>query len=324
MPQALPSDIKSAVAITLSNNQGISTGSPFQQLVVVDSGYYLKYESQNLANIRFFYQNGTVVPSWLESNNTADSNMTFYWLKLENGIPAGSEMTVYMGFADTSANLFNNYSTGEAPQLSCNDPSDTVNGCAAGQYGRYDNGHVIFQFYDNFAGDTLSPIWTVPAGAMYSVDNGFNAEPSRGSTTGVYDANVPEANSTVDEWYIAPFNESAGTDTYFQLNRYTASSNLHLLGAASWGAATACGTGKHLSHGAYSDVLEPERVGLWNNGSKVGWYSNYDLYVGKGWRPQKGLLYPKLGVQRTAKHFPTIYWVRSRTYPPNGIMPDAS
>ena len=40
--------------------------------------------------------------------------------------------------------------TGEAPQLSCNNPANTQTGCAAGQYGKYDNGKNVFSFYSNF------------------------------------------------------------------------------------------------------------------------------------------------------------------------------
>ena len=62
-------------------------------------------------NVEFFYYNGTVIPSWLE-NYTA--NHAIWWLKLPSISPSSS-LTIYVGFAPTSTNLFNTVNAGEAP-----------------------------------------------------------------------------------------------------------------------------------------------------------------------------------------------------------------
>ena len=120
LPQQLlliPKGILNFVPLTIKNNQSISTSSPFQQEVVVNSANYQQYEASNLQNVEFFYPNGTIINSWLESGNSNTATSSVYWLKI-SGIPARSSITVYMGFASKSTNLFNNVNDGEAPQLS--------------------------------------------------------------------------------------------------------------------------------------------------------------------------------------------------------------
>jgi hypothetical protein len=131
-------------------------------MVQVDSVTYSSYESSNLQNVEFFDSTGTVIPSWLESGASSSSTSTIYWLKISNGIPAESNITVYMGFASPTTNLFNTLTTGEGPKLS---PS----------YGQYDDGSNVFAYYWNFAGTSLPSGWAFAQGTSmggYSVDNG--------------------------------------------------------------------------------------------------------------------------------------------------------
>ncbi|MGC8478742.1 MAG: LamG-like jellyroll fold domain-containing protein, partial [Candidatus Micrarchaeia archaeon] len=125
------------VPITIQNAQTTPTPAPFQQVVTVDSQAYAAYEAGNLQNVEFFYPNGQVIPSWLESGNSNTSTSTVYWLELANGIPASSTITIYMGFAPKQVNLLNKYITGEAAQLS---PI----------YGEYDDGASVFNIYGAF------------------------------------------------------------------------------------------------------------------------------------------------------------------------------
>ena len=134
LPQQLliiPKNIINYIPLTIKNSQPTATPSPFQQEVVVDSADYQQYEASNLQNVEFFYPNGTIINSWLESGNSNTVTSSVYWLKL-SGIPASSSITIYMGFASTSTNLFNTGNDGEAPQLSStygayNDISNVMN-----------------------------------------------------------------------------------------------------------------------------------------------------------------------------------------------------
>ncbi|MCL5016680.1 MAG: DUF2341 domain-containing protein [Candidatus Parvarchaeota archaeon] len=120
--------------LTITNSQTTATPSPFQQMINITStspGW--AYISQDFGqNVEFFYPNGTVIPSWLENYT---SSHALWWVKV-GSIPASSSITIYMGFASSSTNLFNNKTTGEATQLSST-------------YAGYDNGANVFYVYFN-------------------------------------------------------------------------------------------------------------------------------------------------------------------------------
>ncbi|MGC8631662.1 MAG: hypothetical protein ACP5T2_04465 [Thermoprotei archaeon] len=65
-----PTGISYAVPVTITNSQGVSTSSVYQQLLAVNSSLYSSYEASNLQNVEFFYSNGTVIPSWLQTGNS--------------------------------------------------------------------------------------------------------------------------------------------------------------------------------------------------------------------------------------------------------------
>ncbi len=47
--------------------------APFQQMILVDSSAYASYEATDLKNVEFFYANGTIIQSWLESGKSQTS-----------------------------------------------------------------------------------------------------------------------------------------------------------------------------------------------------------------------------------------------------------
>ena len=160
-PKTQPIEILDYVPITITNAQNSPMPAPFQQIVHVNSAAYSQLEAPNLQNIEFFDSSGNIIPSWFESGNSNSATDTIYWLLLANGIPAHSSVTVYMGFASQTVNLLNPQTTGEAPQLS---PI----------YGQYDDGAHVFNFYDNFAGSSLSNKWNANLGTgSYQVNNGL-------------------------------------------------------------------------------------------------------------------------------------------------------
>ena len=169
--------------LTITNTQSSATPDPFQQMVNItsaDNGWQLISNGNFGQNVEFFYSNGTVIPSWLESYTGSSA---IWWLKL-GSIPASSSITVYMGIAPTSTNLFNTVNDGEAPQLTCPNPSDTAS-CST--YAEYDDGANVFNYYTNFAGTSLPSGWVYisQGGSSYSLDNGItfytvNNNPSGG------------------------------------------------------------------------------------------------------------------------------------------------
>jgi len=154
------------VPIILVNDENVSTPNPFQQMIQLNESNYKGYVIYNrsFANFEFVYNNGTVVPAWIESNN---SGKLIIWLKISS-ISASSSLTIYLDIFPLNDNLLNasgKNGIGEAPELS---PT----------YAEYDDGANVFDFYDNFAGTSLKSSWTTYFLSGYSagnitVDNGL-------------------------------------------------------------------------------------------------------------------------------------------------------
>ncbi len=112
-----PSVVTSYVPVTVTNTQSTATPAPFQQMINItssDNGWSDISTSSFGQNVEFFYYNGSVIPSWLESYTSTNA---IWWIKL-GGIGGSSSKTIYMGFAPATTNLFNTVNDGEAPQLS--------------------------------------------------------------------------------------------------------------------------------------------------------------------------------------------------------------
>ena len=319
------------VKITLSNSQQVATPAPFQQMITVNSADYRQYEAGNLDNVEFYYQNGTVIPSWLESGNSNASTNTVYWLKLGSGIPASSSVTIYMGFAPIATNLFNNETTGEAPQLSS-------------AYAEYDDGASVFNFYDNFAGTSLNTSkWTSSTlGGNETVNNGLSL--SAGETSGDYSyvasnkpiASIPiiveaymNANSINASGYIMGFG-LISTQSY--LSNYINQDHISWQGSTITASqfSTSVQTGPlsiNLNFVNHTDSNYHIWALGWLNGKAESLYNNYSLFTTISDVPSDVYFltlsyfnYKGTGAARSLN----FYWVRTRAYPPNGIMPSAA
>lgn len=172
----LPSGIIHYIGLNVDNTQNVTTPAPFQQMINITSssgvwGYINQGSGTWGQNVEFFYANGTIIPSWLESYS---SSQAIWWIKLATEIPASSSVTIYIGFASTSTNLFSlTNNVGEAPQLSTT-------------YGEYDNGASVFIYYKVAPSSTSG--WTVsgtagvttsaPSGSHYGTANAFYANSS--------------------------------------------------------------------------------------------------------------------------------------------------
>jgi hypothetical protein len=296
--------------VPLTITSSTATPNPFQQMVIVNMNNYNSYASSNLSNIEFTYPNGTIIPSWRE-NGTTNTQTVVYWLKLGSFTTA----TVYMDFFSTSSNVLNSVNTGEAPQIPCG--STPTSSCS--NYGEYDDGVNVFTNYWNFAGTSLPSGWTVPSGSNYQVDNGFIPEPSGGSTTAVYNPNIQETSSIIVEWGINLSSTSYPNDnSEFQLNRYTTSSNMHFLGVQG------SDTLSNPNIGATESIASSgvQIFGIWNDETAVDWLYNEGILFSTTSATSE-TDYLSLGWSYT-NNFPTIYYVRTRAYPPSGVMPSVN
>ena len=338
----IPQGITSYVAITLANNQSQPTPVNFQQQITINGTEYANYAADNFENVEFFYQNGTIIPSWLEGSALtpkSDSPLTSqsdlnYWLKLAPQIPASGQIVIYMGFASKSTNLFNGVNIGEAPQLSCSNPANTTTGCSMGQYAEYDNGGSIFSFYDNFAGSSVNA-------------SNWNTVGDVGVANSLIISNTMNDSRIVTKLKV--YNPS---DVYFDAlwNAVTAgsgtsSSNIMVFGffgnaglgipgynalyfrvqLAGWIGVT---TANALTYNSLQPSLSLETPGyyvfsLFNNGGtdisdvdyKAVQSQKYESWNGSSYlgfeNNYKGLTYNSL----------TVQWVRTRLAPPDGVMP---
>ena len=323
LPQNLllvPSNVLNFIPLTISNNQNTATPSPFQQEVVIDSADYQQYETANLQNVEFFYSNGTVINSWLESGNSNTATSTVYWLKL-GGIPASSSLTVYMGFAGKTANLFNNTNDGEAPQLSAT-------------YGQYDDGANVFNYYTNFAGTSMPSGFSGPytdGGGTVTVNNGLtlNLNNGQGACTApsylsyIYDTPINAAN-TIVETYSSGTRTPGPTDVgIYTANSDTAGGYAGVANTWGWGSGTISGgyanIGNPFDISSGAGVASIYWVGEGNEG--VGW--NYHFVSSTNTAETfSSNLYMAIGTGHcTGGSDLTYYWLRTRAYPPNGVMP---
>ena len=327
-----PSTLTSYEPITITNTQSSATPSPFQQMVNFtssDPGFSSIATGNFGQNVEFFYYNGTVIPSWLENYTSTNA---IWWLKIA-AIPAGSSETVYVGFAPTSTSLFNTVNDGEAPQLTCPNPSATAS-CST--YAEYDDGIDVFNFYDNFAGTTLNTNKWTNEGITYTVNNGFTAT-STASSGYIYSP------VRVTPPYIIEFYGDLGgqsTDT-------TAETGGMMIPAVNggnfWGVAIGSGwptSGNYLAQmtngGAISTAVLSDAflnavltINIVNSTTSTYYYNSLNKVTVNADAPKYPVNLMLIGAPANGAAYsfspdPFIQWFSTRAYPPNGVMPSVT
>jgi len=148
------------VPITIINSQNISTPNPYQQQITLNESEFKGFIVYNgdFANFEFSYSNGTIIPAWIQQNNSGN---LIIWLKLHS-INASSSIIIYLDIFSLNDNLLSNLGNigiGEAPGLS-------------EVYGEYDNGNYVFSIYIN--GNTpLSDFSIAPNFKLSRTANGY-------------------------------------------------------------------------------------------------------------------------------------------------------
>ena len=325
----LPSGIIAYVPITISNNQNVATPSPFQQMIQINEGNYANYIAYNgnIANFEFFTQSGSVLPAWIESNNSGTLTV---WVRLPNGIPANSNSVIYLGFASKTTNLLSSSGTsgiGEAPQLSCPNPDNTAN-CQI--YAEYDDGASVFNFYDNFAGTTISSAWTQIKDTWTEItqNNGItitipNIYPfwNYGGlilTNGFTGIQIFEGDVTAVSGITAGLSLQIGNSS--SSNGY---SLVTFEGSVGYGSMSGGGS---LYFNPNLQISTGIMGGAWTSSSSQMWYENYVATPGSlNNHPLPSTIYPSIGLYLDSRDASISFqWVRTRNYPPNGIMPSVS
>jgi hypothetical protein len=313
----VPAGVKYYVPITIKNTQTSPTPNPFQQMINVSSSstpwaYINTSQSSYFGqNVEFFYSNGEVIPSWLEQYHPG---YVIWWIKIGN-IPSSSSITVYMGFASKTTNLFNTNNVGEAPQLSST-------------YAKYDEGANVFNFYDNFAGTSLSSNWVIGSGGSLSQNNGLTItstasnieasyegldisspfvydlyEEAQQTTTGLIDAGLGVQSTS------NPTGATAGGGTTYGLWLWGTSS-------LSWVYFNNGNSGGGTTPTPALNTFYSYTVA--SSSSSAAYYINYNTQVGTA---SYGVGSSYIGFHADASDEQFVQWVRVRAYPPNGVMP---
>ncbi|MFP3317366.1 MAG: hypothetical protein RXN79_03100, partial [Candidatus Nanopusillus sp.] len=190
-------------AIVISNTQNIPTPSPFQQDIAICNGTlnignnFAYVNNANLfnlinssgSNVYFTTTNGSTpnIYSWYEGQLiNGNTYCDVWWVNLSNGIPANSNVTIYMYIGSTSANYYSQY----YPYVGTN---AQVNGTM-----QYDNGQDVFIAYGYF--DNTFDGWYA-----YGVTNSGEA-PSAGSYIYFFNYESSIFKPTAGYYYILPPN----------------------------------------------------------------------------------------------------------------------
>ena len=321
--------------ITITNSQPDPTPSPFQQLLRLNLSSILSSSSQ-LLNLQFCLDPLCQTPlyAWIEQNSLSN---VYIWIKIPTSIPANGSLTIYMFVRNSIQYPY----TGIAPYLTST-------------YAQYDNGENVFNFYDNFAGTTLSSKWTAgTSGGSYTVNNGLTITLPYNAPSGSYvyistssftvnSPQIVESYANLNGFYTVNFRMVPIALTQYNNVPWEADlgENENAVGWAgdahavnTIGAETT--TTSNYNDFESSQITSTSAYQLWgiiypNNGSVTVQYNYQNWGSTTTYVPSTPLyitisnyIYP--AQTYTSTTYPiNVYYVRARAYPPNGVMPSNS
>ena len=294
--QVQPASYPVYIPVTITNNQSAPTPPGFQQQITIDAASFSQYERGDLGNMRFYYE-GSELYSWCESGCSNASADTIFWVKLPSQIPAQSDITLDMVF-EQPATGYDGVYAGEAPQLS---PT----------YAEYDNGASVFSSYSSADAAALPSI-TTPQFPF--IADGYITPVAGGENDVTY---VPNGNITTNNVVLAAsLRNSDGSrsghyctcyeDAIFYGNPYP---NYADGGFVAY----------PLNPGSYYvDTLVIPDANAQDSYMEVDYNNNYSHTCAYLCNPP---YYTTTGGKITSGQG---YWLRTRLYPPNGVMPGVS
>ena len=306
--------------LQVSNTQSTATPTNFQQYIQLPP-----WLSLNTFPLRFYADPALTQPlyAWYETPTTV-------WVLLPNGVPANSSINIYFN-VDEPDGVY----TGMAPYLSST-------------YGQYDNGANVFNNYWNFAGtsapsgiNVYSSVGSVTFNNGVTIKGGtFQGEGENGiATTSSFSAPIvvdyygTQTTSPSDSSWA--WNESGFTN---YLSSSYAAPNVGgtytlLVFAIGYEAEPSTSQGGKATNGVLftpSSYIFPNSV--WTHIYTSSTYYTYQNYVNStgyitGASNTASLPFGILVGNNEGSYVPngmTVYWLRTRAYPPNGVQPSVS
>ena len=196
-------------AVILSNTQSQATPTPFQQDIAICNGNpnlpssfayvnnatLFNQINPNGQNVLFFNPNMQLLYSWYEGQLVnGNTYCDVWWINLSNGIPANSNVTIYMDIGSTSANYYQQYYpyVGVSPWV--------ISG--------YDNGQDVFIAYGYFNNTFDGWNGYAYSGSFSPTITSYGIEMTNGQCGGTYilppnNWNIPKMPLIVEEaWYF--------------------------------------------------------------------------------------------------------------------------
>ena len=315
--------------LSIQNTQSSATTANTQIMLSYNALAYQSYLAANIMNIEAYNSvSGAIIPMWLEGNvlneqqtsSLYTSENIILWLKLPDTIAASStDSNIYLAYFSTTADKFSasgNY--GAAPQLYC------ASGCPATSYAGVDNGNVVFNNYWNFEGTTIpSGLNAYGDTGNVIVNNGITIEPDTNAWTGVYSTATISAPAIMETYGVLPSTTGDG-DVIGGYASYAggAGGSAHpagqdwAIGTTSAGAITAWTTSNTNPFPTSNTIF-----GFYFVSGALAVYGNYvqEITLADSVTSDSLMLgrFPNSAFTTPL----TAIWLRTRTYPPSGVMP---
>jgi len=312
IPSTPSTTTSSYLVIPITNTQNVATPAPFQQLVQLNLANYpqLSGVASDLSNIYFSSDEAgqNKLYSWRETPASLTSTQT-WWVLLPNGIPANGTITVYLQVS--SSTTLDGIYTGEAPQLSST-------------YGQYDNGANVFTNYWNFAGTSVPSGWTTLG--TITINNGLSisgsSTPSQIETTSTF-------GTSVLDWYgYATIPSISGF--WINMGWYSSTSTPQGNGWFTHGGQGDYGYGYVTSSDTITVIYIAASAGqnyvfsIANDGTNANYLINYySQSTTYAMQTSTNYIGFRNGAYSSGGYGANVFvqWVRTRAYPPSGIMP---
>ena len=314
----LPTGTVAYVNLTL-NESWSSVVSPYvQQNVTINQSNYTSEINYNgsIANFEFTYANGTVVPSWIESNQ---SNQTLVWLNITN-----TTTNVYLDFFNMTTNMLNSTGTngiGEAPQLS---PS----------YAEYDDGASVFTYYQRWGGLSALPTgWTNQAATLtFGATSTTITFTTTDTWTGIYETaqasmttsptvfemygNLYDSANAGSMWGLVTPGTTSASDEYALAMEGDAANSIYITtgGTRVLVSFTDTNNNKIYTYEYPATSASNVLINYTSIGSTTTGGTGTTTYFSFLGSDNSGTLSTPMSVS----------WLRTRAYPPNGVMPSVS